>query len=306
MTEGCIPLSCSDFIPTMVHIKDIDIQSMWGDTSLSWRDLDPNVNIVVGQNGFGKSTMLNLIRAVLMKDDKFIRQLKARITITTSIEDPETGQEVAEGKMYFDGKQVVHEPACGGYDSPKSFYYVNTFDVPSSKKSTLSQLGLTLDQVLYQRNPDVFSFSDYRLGMLKDLRQAMIKQERIEKFFDLINSLFLSTGKTIDIDDQNRVIFRKGDIDIPLDHLSAGEKQILLLLFTLFLMEDRPTLLLLDEPEISLHIEWQDRLIQLMRDIDPNCQIIMTTHSPNIFADGWEDKLVFISDLTIPSSSQCQ
>lgn len=272
---------------------------MWGDTSLEWHDLDPGVNIVVGQNGFGKSTMLNLIRSVLMKDEKFLKQLKARVTITTAITDPQTGKVVEEGQMSFDGKQVIHQPAFGGYDSAKSFYYVNTFDVPSSRKSTLSQLGLTLDQVLYQRNPEVFSFSDYRLGMLKDLRAAMQKQERIENFFDLINSLFQTTGKTIDIDDQNRVIFRKGDVNIEMDHLSAGEKQILLLLFTQFLMEERPTLLLLDEPEISLHIEWQDRLIQLMRDLNPNCQIIMTTHSPNIFADGWEDKLVFISDLVI-------
>lgn len=280
----------------MVHIKEIDIISMWGDTSLKWNALDPHVNIVVGQNGFGKTTMLNLIRAVLLKDAAFIRQLKAKITITTLITDDETGS-VTEGQMYYDGKQVVHTPAFGGYPSADAFYYVNTFDVPASKKSSLSQLGMTLDQVLYQRNPDVYSFSDYRLGMLKDLRAAMHKQERIEKFFDLINSLFSSTGKTIDIDDKNRVVFLKGGHIIEMERLSAGEKQILLLLFTLFLMEDKPTVLLLDEPEISLHIEWQDRLIQLMSELNPNCQIIMTTHSPNIFADGWEDKLVFISDL---------
>ena len=269
---------------------------MWGDTTLEWHDLDPNINIVVGQNGFGKTTMLNLIRAVLMKDDKVIRQLKAKVHINTQITNRETG-ESSVGEMYCDGKQVVHKPPFGGYDSQSCFYYVNTFDVPASKKSSLSQLGLTLDQVLYQRNPEVFSFSDYRLSMLKDLRAAMHKQERIDKFFDLINSLFLMTGKTIDIDDKNRVIFRKGRQIIDMEKLSAGEKQILLLLFTLFLMEDRSTVLLLDEPEISLHIEWQDRLIQLMLDLNPNCQIIMTTHSPNIFADGWEDKLVFISDL---------
>lgn len=280
----------------MVHIKDIVIDSMWGDTSLEWRGLDPNINIVVGQNGFGKTTMLNLIRAVLMKDDKFIKQLKAKVHINTLITNKET-EESQEGEMYCDGKQVVHKPAYGGFDSQSCFYYVNTFDVPASKKSSLSQLGLTLDQVLYQRNPDVFSFSDYRLSMLKDLRAAMYKQERIDKFFELINSLFLMTGKSIDIDDKNRVIFRKGQQIIDMEKLSAGEKQILLLLFTLFLMEDRSTVLLLDEPEISLHIEWQDRLIQLMLDLNPNCQIIMTTHSPNIFADGWEDKLVFISDL---------
>ncbi len=280
----------------MVYIKDVVIDTMWGDTTLEWHDLDPNINIVVGQNGFGKTTMLNLIRAVLMKDDKVIRQLKAKVHINTQITNRETG-ESSVGEMYCDGKQVVHKPPFGGYDSQSCFYYVNTFDVPASKKSSLSQLGLTLDQVLYQRNPEVFSFSDYRLSMLKDLRAAMHKQERIDKFFDLINSLFLMTGKTIDIDDKNRVIFRKGRQIIDMEKLSAGEKQILLLLFTLFLMEDRSTVLLLDEPEISLHIEWQDRLIQLMLDLNPNCQIIMTTHSPNIFADGWEDKLVFISDL---------
>lgn len=271
-----------------VHITDIVIDSMWGDTTLEWHGLDPGVNIVVGQNGFGKSTMLNLIRAVLMKDDKFVKQLKARVSIKTTV-----------GEMSFDGKQMTHTPAYGGYDGLTSFYYVNTFDVPASKKSSLSQLGLTLDQVLYQRNPDVFSFSDYRLGMLKDLRSALSKQERIDKFFELINSLFINTGKTIDIDDKNRVIFRKGDLTIDMERLSAGEKQILLLLFTLFLMEDKPTVLLLDEPEISLHIEWQDRLISLMNELNPNCQIIMTTHSPNIFADGWEDKLTFISDLVV-------
>ena len=62
-------------------------------------------------------------------------------------------------------------------------------------------------------------------------------------------------------------------------------------------MEDKSNVLLLDAPEISLHVEWQDQLITMMHELNPNCQIIMTTHSPSIFADGWEDKLVFISDL---------
>lgn len=271
-----------------VYITSIDIQSMWGDTSLRWDTLDKNVNIVVGQNGFGKTTMLNLIRAVLTKDDKFIKQLKAKIKVKTNV-----------GEMFYDGKQVVHTPEFGGFESSSCFHYVSTFDVPASKKSTLSQLGIALDSVIYQRSDSVYSFSDYRLGMLKDLRTALVKQERIDKFFAMINLLFESTGKTIEIDDKNRVIFKKGDLRIDLEKLSAGEKQMLLLLFTLFLMEDKPNVLLLDEPEISLHIEWQDKLVGLMNELNPNCQIIMTTHSPNIFADGWEDKLVFISDLVV-------
>ena len=53
----------------------------------------------------------------------------------------------------------------------------------------------------------------------------------------------------------------------------------------------------MDEPEISLHIEWQNKLIEAIRSLNPNCQIIMTTHSPSIFADGWEDKLIFMEDI---------
>ena len=269
-----------------VHITDIDIQTMWGDTSLVWHNLDPQINIIVGQNGFGKTTMLNLIKSVLTKDDKFCKMLKAKVQIKTTA-----------GEMTFDGKQIVHKPNHGGFASANCFHYVNTFDVPASKKSSFSQLGISLDSVLYQRTPTVYSFSDYRLSMLNDLSTAMQKQERINKLFEMIDMLFASTGKRIEIDNRNRVVFRKGKLTIDMMNLSAGEKQILLLLFTLFLMEDRSTVLLLDEPEISLHVERQDRLITMMHELNHNCQIIMTTHSPNIFADGWEDKLVFINDL---------
>lgn len=269
-----------------ICITDIEIRTMWGDTSIIWHGLDPNINIVVGQNGFGKTTMLNLIKAVMTRDEKFCRRLKAKVTVTTTA-----------GTMRFDGKQIVHEPEFGGFADASCFHYVNTFDVPSSKKSSLSQLGIALDSVLYQRDDSIYSFSDYRLGMLADLSTAQKKQERIDKLFDLINVLFASTGKRIAIDNKNRIVFHKDKVTIGIDSLSAGEKQILLLLFTLFLMEDKPNVILLDEPEISLHVEWQDRLVALMLEVNPNCQIIMATHSPNIFADGWEDRLVFISDL---------
>ncbi len=62
------------------------------------------------------------------------------------------------------------------------------------------------------------------------------------------------------------------------------------------------TVWLLDHEEVPgvlLHISWQDRLIELIRELNPNCQLILTTHSPNIFANGWEDKIVFIPDLVV-------
>ena len=84
---------------------------------------------------------------------------------------------------------------------------------------------------------------------------------------------------------------------IPLYKLSSGEKQLLIILLRVFLMEEQPYILLMDEPEISLHIEWQYRLFEEIRNLNPNCQIITSTHSPSLFGDGWGDKLFYIEDM---------
>jgi predicted ATPase len=64
-------------------------------------------------------------------------------------------------------------------------------------------------------------------------------------------------------------------------------------------MENAFYLLLMDEPEISLDIDWQFELINIIRELNPNCQIIISTHSPSIFGDGWGDKVVYMEDIKI-------
>ena len=76
--------------------------------------------------------------------------------------------------------------------------------------------------------------------------------------------------------------------------LSGGMKQKLALSCALV---HQPSVLLLDEPELSLHITWQEKLLDALRKLNPACQIIMTTHSPSIFVNGWRDHLVFVDNL---------
>ena len=80
--------------------------------------------------------------------------------------------------------------------------------------------------------------------------------------------------------------------------LSSGEKQMLVILLTALVQDGRPGALFMDEPEISLHIEWQQRLITLIRTLNPNVQIILCTHSPAIIMDGWVDAVTEIADIT--------
>ena len=55
----------------------------------------------------------------------------------------------------------------------------------------------------------------------------------------------------------------------------------------------------MDEPEISLHLEWQKQLIGLVLKLNPNIQIVMTTHSPAVVMDGWMDHVTEVDDITI-------
>lgn len=104
-----------------------------------------------------------------------------------------------------------------------------------------------------------------------------------------------SEGKGIG-DSDGGAIYVQGE-SVQLEQLSSGEKQMLLILTTVFLQEEKPNILLMDEPEISLHISWQEQLIVMLRKMNPHCQLILTTHSPSIFVNGWEDKIVFMEDL---------
>lgn len=65
------------------------------------------------------------------------------------------------------------------------------------------------------------------------------------------------------------------------------------------MQDHQPYVLFMDEPEVSLHIEWQKRLIELIVELNPNVQIILTTHSPAVIMSGWLDKVTEVSDITV-------
>lgn len=64
--------------------------------------------------------------------------------------------------------------------------------------------------------------------------------------------------------------------------LSSGERQLLYLF--LEAMGAEYNTVLMDEPELSLHVDWQQRLLQSMQALNPDMQLIVATHSPEILA----------------------
>jgi ABC-type transport system involved in cytochrome c biogenesis ATPase subunit len=108
---------------------------------------------------------------------------------------------------------------------------------------------------------------------------------RIDLFRELINKLFLDKALHIDRESGFRITSSNGS-GVPLDKLSSGEQHQLILIFDLLFEVTANSLILIDEPELSLHVAWQRRFIEsLSKIISLNAfDVILATHSPAIVA----------------------
>lgn len=264
------------------YIKQIEIDSLWnGRKHIVWQ-LDRHVNILSGVNGVGKSTILNKVVAPLIRE---------------------------EGKVdHYDGVRLqLHEPDAEAL----RFDLIRSFDRPLINSEIASRLdfkiGTELDLQLFMLQR---KYLDYQVNLANRIinvlqsgspdaaMQAQQLSESKKKFHDIVDRLFGDTSKSI-IRTENEIKFMQlGEVIQPY-MLSSGEKQMLVILLTVLVEDQKPYVLFMDEPEVSLHIEWQKQLISTIIEINPNVQMILTTHSPAVIMDGWTDKVTEVSEIEV-------
>ncbi|MFK3907885.1 AAA family ATPase [Pseudomonas monteilii] len=106
----------------------------------------------------------------------------------------------------------------------------------------------------------------------------------LKKFTTLVNSFLEQTNKKISVNNRGEVKIFISDIEKNLTVLSSGERQILIMLAHLSLNSHLPKsgVFIVDEPELSLHIAWQDMFVEAIQAAGPDLQIVLATHSPAI------------------------
>lgn len=235
-----------------IKIPEVDV-NLWDKYKVKFTP-HPDVNIIVGINGSGKTTMLS-----------------------------EIYKEISKRK-----------------DILNSYIYVPSIDnlIPRDKRKKESALTQELNFYIYdiKDGPSLFSYRMSTLDSSPAFRSIVDK--RVKMFCKLVDSLFIDTGKKVKMENNTFFIISKEGKITPAE-LSSGEKQILLLLLRIFLLNDSESVVLIDEPENSLDISWQYKLIDLFVRLNPNAQFFITTHSPSIFGDGWGDKIIYMEDVTI-------
>ncbi|MEK4669008.1 AAA family ATPase [Niallia sp. FSL R7-0271] len=110
---------------------------------------------------------------------------------------------------------------------------------------------------------------------------------KIDTYEKIINDYF--TNKEIQINKKDGYSFKltKGLLKeeaVPLKNLSSGEQHILVLFFELIFNADKKRIILIDEPELSLHVSWQINLVDILIDITNLSDdfLVLATHSPSI------------------------
>lgn len=266
------------------YIEQIEIDSLWsGQKHIVW-DLDPKVNVLSGINGVGKSTILNKVVRGLANVD----QLNSPVTMGVRL------------KVYPETAKWIRYDVIRSFDRP-------LVSSDSMRKVLDASVTTELDWQLYQLQR---KYLDYQVNIGNRIievlqsgepdaaERAQKISEPKKKFQDLLDKLFAETGKRL-VRTKNEILFSQIGEELTPYQLSSGEKQLLAILLTVLTEDNQHYVLFMDEPEVSLHIDWQQKLIEMILDLNPNVQIILTTHSPAVIMNGWMDKVTEVSDIVV-------
>jgi energy-coupling factor transporter ATP-binding protein EcfA2 len=114
-------------------------------------------------------------------------------------------------------------------------------------------------------------------------------RDPINRFRSLVNNFLAQTNKEVIVasNGQLTVQVSGSQTTSPISALSSGERQLLVMLAHLSLNPNLAgsCVFIVDEPELSLHIDWQEKFVDAIREANPKVQLILATHSPAIILD---------------------
>lgn len=319
------------------QIASIDIRGLLGEYDLHW-DLDPRVNILGGPNGSGKSTVLHALFLQfgnVVKEPEKLRAHSEAVFDTShacfghggefTVERAVTrtsSQEEAQDFMPDGMRRVkVHEqvsfrisrslPEGEETPAPVLVRYINSAEQSAAQavrslessaqgeRMATTMLDLMIEHEMNLRNR---LFTDCMSTAMQngDEREVARLRELFSRFAAHLGNFMEGYG----LKNASSLTFSRlshPDEVIPYFRLSTGEKQVVYLLLSVSNTLGRPTILLLDEADMGMHVDWKRILLGELLAINPNMQIIAATHSPALI-DGWIDRVREIGELCTPAA----
>lgn len=287
------------------------------DLELNFCDSNGNVVdtiIFAGENGTGKSTVLNELYSIASnavntpmevefeKDNQIIKLIYylEKISLDNKLH---TKVKCSDGKEYFiNSTEFKNKYLMNGIFSDVDINF------NANNLSSVTSLNLDIQKSSYRSSNDLPTKMNQLLIDIQALDDAEIAKEikknpnipykdisineRMSRFTNAFNKMFenLSYSHIENVDSHKSIIFEKYGSPVAIDKLSSGEKQIVYR--GSFLLKDinamNGAFIFIDEPEISLHPNWQSKVMNFYKDIftdnsgKQTSQIFAVTHSPFI------------------------
>ena len=201
-------------------------------------------------------------------------------SIRQAIADSELDPEYDDGKDYSDADL---EQMFKNAEAKVNFIRQAGFQptIPSGYRFPPNRYEIGENKAKYRR---------LALAMKKYVDRYYRFAESIVVYLDIVNTLYVN--KTVEINDKGfpqAKMDRSGTI-IPISKFSSGEKQILIMFYLLLFKANNGSLVIVDEPEVSLHVSWQQQLGKYIGDVARirEMQVIISTHSPSVIHDDWD------------------
>ena len=319
-------------------------------------DTVENITILTGPNGYGKTTILNIIYHFFNRNSEYFQKLNfASITFyfqnqkTVELKKGEHNvfNEILQTKVYLIKEQRLIKPVLENIETDDKSgkdkkTFLNTIELYAEELKKLIeekqleayQIAQKLDSSFPKRLIEAKTVVDEpifkkRFAELKD-KQSKLQQfgiatsaqeipdynvesakvlsvylndseEKLKIYDDLLAKIELFVNiinqkdfafKSIKISSDKGFSFyqNKQQQELSLTDLSSGEQQEVVLLYELLFKTTPNTLILIDEPEISLHVLWQKAFIDDLQKIAAIKKInfLVSTHSPQIINNHWD------------------
>ncbi|MFK9095174.1 AAA family ATPase [Bacillus salipaludis] len=291
----------------MLRINWIDINDVNGIENLSLK-LNDGVNLICGENGIGKTTILDCIASSFNRHNKNVR------TNVNSSQEGTWGISCSMNEnSIFEVFNLRDFERIGGNN--RKFRFNNRI---RSKEIINFSINRTSQTNIFYGN----QFDYIQRWMLENYynennlsNKKFYNLKIAQECFTRLDSRIKFSRVTERVLEQNDAISRKfADIyletpsgEIPFDFLSSGYRSCLLILLGIIRQTEVTSgvkdvhlfdgVILIDELDLHLHPEWQAKLIEILKWLVPKAQIIATTHSPHIIQTAKQKEVIALSYL---------
>lgn len=284
-----------------MKIKEIDIKNIGCIRSLHL-NFNENMNIICGPNSIGKTTIIESVASMFMYGRPTVKRnvasetgsIHAKVEVNGSIKENSIKVEKFDPNEFENTNSFMDTASkVISIKVNRNFRYSKLDAIPSDQNRSKSDLwnevisGVTFDGVKgWFVNRYLYSA---RKGTLSD--EQISNYHLAEKCFSIINNQYSFSrvmGAT------NDIMLNTPQGEIYFEYLSSGFKSIIFLLFSTIKeiefrfkehnlkAEEFDGIILVDEIEIHLHPEWQEKITDILKNTFPNAQFILTTHSPHV------------------------